>query len=140
MPQKRQQTTYDVAVNLKAALQAKGIYNFSEGSAVYANARGEQHLAIFNMGDSSFRSITKSNNSVWFDFIDNSDIDLVRMWVYREVYIIASNYPEVSYNDFTKSGNNYTHKITYNGVDYTHTSTNVADAIAVAFTNMLNSN
>lgn len=140
MPQKRDQTTYSVAVTLKTALEAKGLYNFIEGAAVYANAGNEQHLLLFDMRDGSYRTVAKSNNSVWFDFAGIEDTDLVRLWVYRELYNIVSNYPGVSFCDFTKAGNNYTHKITFNGVDYTHTSTNLADAIAVSFTNVLNAN
>lgn len=141
MPQKKDQTTYAVANNLKTAMQSKGVYDSVMGGyAIYDAGGSEQHLALFDVGGGSFRSIAKSTSSMWFDFINTNDTALVRIWTYQELYNFIGTYPGISRSYYTKSGNNYTHTIVLNGQTYQATDSNEANAVAICFTNALNAN
>ena len=137
--QKKQQSTYSVSLDLKNAMIAEGLsIQYYDGLSLYANNGGDQHLVIGDMGAYGYRTVAKSNNSTWFDFVDLTDTDLVRVWTFSELGVLIASYVGVSYTDWVKNGQTYTHTITVNGVNYVGVDSNLPNAMCKAFTLLIN--
>lgn len=137
---KRDQTNWAQSQNLRDALKAKGLYRIDEGSAVYAENGSEQHLCHMLMDDGWLRTCATNPQAkaVWYDFIDPNAADIARIWVYREIYSLVATYPGVTFSDYTFDGTNYKHTIIANGDTYTGSAPKLSNAIAKAFTDLLN--
>ena len=136
---KKESTSFTVSTNLRNSLQAKSLLKIPDVNQVYYNGANETHLLIADMSDGTYRCIIKSVSGVDFDFHDIADPLYIRQYTIRELQGMVGNYPGVSFSDFTQQGANYTHTITYNGVNQTGESQNLADAQALAFIKVLNS-
>lgn len=138
MGQRKEQTSFGVANDLKTAMVAKGIFiPVDVNQTYYSGGTIERHLIIADMSDGSFRTVVKDGTGTNFDFVDRNDAELVRLWTKRELDTFIGNYPGVSFSDWTKPGIAYIHVIKYNGVDYMGQDVNLPNAVAKAFINVL---
>jgi hypothetical protein len=136
---RKEQSSYPESLSLRNALVVKGIIIQPDvNHAYYSGGATERHLLIADMSDGSFRTVVRDGSGTNFDFVDKTDPELVRLWTVRELGIFIGNFPGVSFSDWTKPGAAYIHVIKYNGVDYTGTDSNQANATAEALIAMLN--
>lgn len=136
---RKEQSSYPDSLLLKNALVAKGLLMTPDvNQAYYSGGATERHLLIADMSDNTFRTVVRDGSGTNFDFVDKNDAELVRLWTVRELQIFIGNYPGVSFSDYTKPGANYIHVITYNGVNYTGTDANQANAMIEALIQVLN--
>lgn len=141
MAQKLEQTGFDESLALKTALQSKELYpRYESGQAVYDGVENDQHLLHDERADGWFRSVNINQNQVRFDFIDSrNDSALVRIWTEIELYNLIGIFSGVSFSNATFSNPNWTHVITFNGQNFQGVDPIRANAMAIAFTNVLNS-
>jgi hypothetical protein len=138
MPVNKEQTTFSVSTDLKTAMISKSILPVKDVNQTFYKASNEVHLFIADMSDGTYRCITKTTSGLEFDFCDISDNALVRMFTYAELAREVSRYTGVSRADYTEQGANKTFTITHNGINRVGVSTNLADACALAFIEVLN--
>jgi hypothetical protein len=139
MAQKKAKTTFQVSVNLKTAMQAKGVYPAMGPDMVYFDgASNDRHFTHGQWQDGSFRTLNILPSGVDTDFIDPNDNNLTRQWTVREMFEQIGAYPGVQNYQFEPSGNQWRYFIIRNNITYEATNANQADACAIAFTNMLN--
>ena len=138
MAQKQAQTTYTTALNLRNALQAKGLYpQLQPDMAVYDGAQNDQHLLHGQFDDGSFRTINIQQNSIGFDFIVPTDSAIVRIWVERELQVLIGSLPGVGGSSGVFANNSWTWTIKFNSQNIAGSDSNKPDAIAKALINVL---
>lgn len=137
---RKEQSSYNVSLQLKNALISKGLLGeVSVTEVYYSGGTTERHYIDSDMSDGTFRTIVKNGTAIDFDFVDTSDPDLVRMWIKRELNVFLTDIEGISGVTHVLNGNTYTTTITYNDVDYTGSDTKEIDSYVKAVTNLINS-
>ena len=139
MAQKKAKSSFNVSVNLKAAMQAKGVYpEVGSDMVFFDGAQNDRHFTHGQWQDGTFRTLNILPSGVDTDFIDPHDSNLTRQWTVRELFEQIAQFPGVQNYQLEQSGNQWRYFIIHNGVTYEATNSNQADAACIAFTNMLN--
>jgi hypothetical protein len=124
---------------LKTAMVAKAIYpDYRSDDVCYDGSVNDIHLLHGQADDGSFRTVNFINNNPSFDWVEPNDPALVRAWTVKE---IERELGKLSgFQTFTSvlNGSTYTFTITFNGVNYSRSAANEANAAAPAFTDLVN--
>lgn len=137
---RKEQSSYNVSLQLKTALASKGILGeVSVTEVYYSGGATERHYIDSDMSEGTFRTIVKNGTAIDFDFVDSTDTALVRLWIKRELDVFTSGVEGISSIVHTQNGNNFITTIIYNGATHTGTDTKSIDAYVKAVTSMINS-
>lgn len=136
---RKEQATYANCNNLKTAMAAKGkLTQIDVNQAYYSGGSTETHLLVAEMQDNTYRTVVKNGTSINFDFVEKDDASLVRLFTKRELDVYIANIVGVSFADWTKPATNYIFVITYNGVNYSGSDSNLPNSMCKALINLLN--
>lgn len=92
---RKEQSSYNVSLQLKTALASKGILGeVSVTEVYYSGGATERHYIDSDMSDGTFRTIVKNGTAIDFDFVDSTDTALVRLWIKRELDVFTSGVKE----------------------------------------------
>lgn len=135
MALKKDQSSYNVSTQLKTALLAKNIdQSIQVDWAVYEGSATTKHLAISRQDDGSYRCLCIENNIPNFDFVDENDPLLTRMYTRKELNAVIGGWAGISFSSGSFNGSTYTWNIIHNDVSQIGTDNNkMIDAAMKSF-------